>query len=70
MYENRFCLEEYTEWIREKERICTLENGRTARIFYLPCTGTHTDCELPDGCCQMSGNNVDGFVVTAWGVGA
>ncbi len=70
MYENRFCLEEYTEWIREKERICTLENGRTARVFYLPCTGTHTDCELPDGCCQISGNNVDGFVVTAWGVGA
>ena len=70
MHENGLCLEEYTEFIRQKERRCALGNGSTAHIFCIPCTGEETVCELPGCCCQISGNNVNGFVVTAWEVGA
>ena len=38
------------------------------RVSFVPCTGEETELTLPDGCCQVSGNNVDGFVITAWGV--
>ncbi len=69
MHERGLCLEEYTALLRREEVRCRLENGRTARVFYVPCAGEHTECTLPDGCCQISGNNVDGFVVTAWGEG-
>ena len=70
MHANKLCLEEYTEFVKEREIDCVLENGRFARVFYVPCEGERTECMLPDGCCQISGNNVDGFVVTAWEVGA
>ncbi len=66
MRENGLCLEEYTEFVKQRMHRCPLGNGRAARVFYLPCTGEHTACQLPDGCCQISGNNVDGFVVTVW----
>lgn len=68
MHENGLCLEEYTDLIRRQGACCVLGNGRTARVFHVPCTGGHTKCTLPDSCCQISGNNVDGFVVTAWEV--
>lgn len=70
MHENGLCLEEYTDFVREAPRICTLENGRAARVYFVPCQGEETEIPLPEGCCQISGNNVDGFVVTAWEVGA
>lgn len=69
LHENGLCLEEYTAFLKQGEVSCVLENGRRARVFYLPCEGEQTTCALPEGCCQISGNNVDGFVVTVWEVG-
>ncbi len=63
MEENGLCLEEYTAFLRQKPR--RLPDG--PQVFYVPCAGTETIIELPDGCCQVSGDNVEGFIVTAWG---
>ncbi|WP_308588901.1 M15 family metallopeptidase [uncultured Oscillibacter sp.] len=67
MAENGLCLEEYRAFLRRSPRSCRLENGRMAQVFYVPSAGAVTEVELPDGCCQVSGDNVDGFIVTAWG---
>ena len=62
MVEHGLCLEEYAAFLRQG-RQC-LPDGR--QVFYVPCTGAETELELPDGCCQISGDNVEGFIVTAW----
>ncbi len=67
MAELGLCLEEYLELLRSEEQCFTLDNGRSVRVFHIPCTGAVTAAELPGGCCQISGDNVDGFIVTAWG---
>lgn len=67
MVEHGLCLEEYRDFLRQGPQSCLLLNGKMAQVFYVPSTGETTDVELPDGCCQVSGDNVDGFIVTAWG---
>lgn len=62
----RLCLEEYAAFLKQGPRRCTLENGKTATVFYVPCKGDETQAALPDGCCQISGDNADGFIVTHW----
>ena len=70
MENNGLCLEEYVGFLRWKPRTCFLPGGQFAQVFYVPCTGEITEVQLPDGCCQISGDNVDGFIVTAWGCSA
>lgn len=65
--ENGLCLEEYGDFVRERTRSCVLENGQLVQVFYVPCAGEETEAELPEGCCQISGDNVGGFIVTSWG---
>lgn len=65
--QNDLCLEEYTDFLRESPRSCPLPDGRLAQVFYVPCAGEETELQLPDGCCQISGDNVGGFVITVWG---
>lgn len=67
LVQNGLCLEEYGDFVREKPRTVALGGGRTAQVFYAPSTGEQTVLEAPDGCCQISGDNVDGFFVTVWG---
>ena len=67
MEENGLCLEEYSAFIRSAPRSCTMPGGQTARVFHVPCAGETTELLLPDGCCQISGDNDGGFIVTAWG---
>lgn len=67
MAEHGLCLEEYRDFLRQGPQSCLLSDGRMAQVFYVPSTGAITDAALPDGCCQVSGDNVDGFIVTAWG---
>lgn len=62
------CLEEYLDWVRTAPRTCRLEHGRSARVFYVPCAGDETELRPPEGCCQVSGDNRGGFVVTVWEV--
>lgn len=67
MGQNDLCLEEYTDFLQGGPRSCPLPDGRLAQVFYVPCAGEETEIQLPDGCCQISGDNVGGFVITAWG---
>ena len=67
MEENGLCLEEYGDFLRQRPRSCPLPDGRLAQVFYVPCAGEETEVQLPDGCCQVSGDNAGGFIVTAWG---
>lgn len=67
MLENGLCLEEYGGFLRQGARSCLLPNGRTVQVFFVPCTGEQTEIELPEGCCQVSGDNAGGFIVTVWG---
>lgn len=61
------CLEEYPAFLRERPRSCPLPGGQPAQVFYVPCAGEATEICLPEGCCQISGDNIGGFIVTAWG---
>ena len=67
MESHGICLEEYPAFLREKPRSCSLPGGQLAQVFYVPCTGETTEIALPEGCCQISGDNMGGFIVTAWG---
>ena len=67
MGENGLCLEEYGDFLRQRPRSCPLPDGRLAQVFYVPCAGEETEIQLPEGCCQVSGDNAGGFIVTAWG---
>lgn len=71
MEENAFSLEEYTAFIRsfrENHRyLHRCKDRSTAEVYYLPAEDGQTEIPLPDGpAYQISGNNVDGFIVTVW----
>ena len=61
METNGLCLEEYRDFLRQGPRSVALENGRMAQVFYVPAAGAVTEVEVPEGCCQISGDNVEGF---------
>lgn len=65
--ENGLCLEEYRDFIAQGPRLCRLEGGRTAYVSYVPCLGQTVELTLPEGCCQISGDNQEGFFLTVWG---
>lgn len=65
--ENGLCLEEYRDFIAQRPRLCRLEGGRTAQVSYVPCPGRTVELTLPEGCCQISGDNQEGFFLTVWG---
>lgn len=66
MEQNGLCLEEYADFLSGGPRSCTLPNGRRVRVFRLPCPGGRGEAELPEGCCQVSGDNQGGLIVTQW----
>lgn len=68
METNGLCLEEYRDFLRQGPRSVALENGRMAQVFYVPAAGAVTEVEVPEGCCQISGDNVEGFILTWWGI--
>lgn len=69
MSEKSMTLEEYLLFVKrfsqEKPYVWSDEEGNIAEIFYVG--AETTDISMPDDCtCQISGNNMDGFVVTFW----
>lgn len=64
--ENGLCLEEYAGFLRRSPRVCRLPGRREAEVFYVPCRGEQTPVDLPEACCQISGDNCGGFIVTVW----
>lgn len=71
--EKDFTLEEYTDYLKgfpyQGTHLWVQYNGRDFEIFYVPIQpGQFARIEIPDPILfQLSGNNVDGVVVTLWG---
>lgn len=71
MEERGFSLEEYTEFLKGYQDDCRLiykqADGTDVEIYYLPANANKTQAVIPEACIyQISGNNIDGFVVTVW----
>lgn len=69
MSEKSMTLEEYLLFVKQFSQkhpyVWSDEKGNIAEIFYMG--AEITDISIPDDCtCQISGNNMDGFVVTLW----
>lgn len=69
--ERGFSLEEYAEFIKnyrhDRPLICSSFSESAVEIFYVPVSGKETLLTIPkDAVYQISGNNVDGFIVTVW----
>lgn len=67
---NGLCLEEYGDFLRTGPKSLVLSNGRQVRVSWLACPGEMVEAELPEGVCQISGDNRGGFILTAWEVSA
>lgn len=72
MHSENLALEEYTEYLKqfpyEKQHLQVRERGNTVEIFYVSVGKYDTiSVTLPEcSTYQVSGNNVDGCVVTVW----
>lgn len=71
MEENGFSLEEYIEFIKSYRSDCRFvykqSFGAGAEIYYAPAADDKTLIVVPEYCVyQISGNNIDGFIVTIW----
>jgi len=72
MDKENLALEEYIEYMRNftynKEHLCMSGNdGNEIEIFYVPCNADKVEITIPEHTVyQVSGNNVDGFIVTIW----
>lgn len=71
MAENKQTLEEYTEYIKQFDSplhpYCIRIGGRAIYVSYIPAGPGQTAIEVNEAApYQISGNNVDGFVLTQW----
>lgn len=71
MEDNGLSLEEYIEFVKDYREDCRLLYQQTdeihAEIYYVPAGDEKTLITIPKTCSyQISGNNIDGFVVTVW----
>lgn len=71
MEENNLSLEEYTDLIKDYRNnnrfVFEQPLGAVMEIFFVPANDEVTEIEIPKtSIYQISGNNVDGFVVTVW----
>lgn len=69
--ENGFSLEEYTKFIKAYREDSKLVYkgmfGTEVEIYYIPANNDKTFISIPESCIyQISGNNIDGFIVTVW----
>lgn len=71
MQENGFSLEEYIQFIKahleDKKYLFEQAHRAEIEIYYVPAKDDKTLIKIPENCVyQISGNNIDGFVVTIW----
>lgn len=71
MQEKQMCLEEYIECIKgytQEQPYRYHDHNNVIEIYYVPMIGDAMKLTLPTNqVYQLSGNNVDGFIVTIWG---
>lgn len=68
---NGFSFEEYIEFIKSYQADCKLVYKEALKaeleIYYVPVNDDETLIDIPENCIyQISGNNIDGFIVTVW----
>ncbi len=64
MQEKNYTLEEYLDFLREHQSISVTVDGERYQMIYKP-VDRETTIELPAGSeYEVSGNNVDGVIVT------
>lgn len=71
MVENGLILEEYIPWLQQFDSplhpYCIRLSGRAVYVSYIPASQPLTRIEINDAAPYMiSGNNVDGFILTQW----
>lgn len=71
IHQQGLSLEEYIDFLkgyRDGNRLdFTQENGKKMEIYYVPAEKEETVIDMPETCVyQISGNNIDGFIVTVW----
>lgn len=71
MHEKGISLEEYTEFIKAYDEnnkyLFRQTRGLDIEIYYVAANDDKTLITIPENCVyQVSGNNVDGFIVTLW----
>lgn len=66
MKEKNFVLEEYLDYLKEQKQISATVNGQKYEIFYYPVT-ENTTINVPANLrYEVSGNNMDGVIVTVF----
>ncbi|MNT55840.1 D-alanyl-D-alanine carboxypeptidase [compost metagenome] len=66
MRDKNLCLEEYLEFLKKEQNITATVEGRQYQISYVPVTG-NTTFPIPAGQhYEVSGNNMDGVIVTVY----
>lgn len=71
MAENGLSLEEYMEFLRACRADCPLRralpSGGEVQIYFVRADAGETEISVPRDCVyRISGNNIDGFIVTVW----
>jgi D-alanyl-D-alanine dipeptidase/carboxypeptidase len=66
MQENHISFEEYITFIKAYPYKGYPLAYRQTEIFYVDSKSASQGLTLPEDCAQISGNNVDGFIVTIW----
>jgi D-alanyl-D-alanine carboxypeptidase len=66
MQEKNFVLEEYLDFLKEKKTITTTVDHQTYQISYYPVSKNTTIPVPANGRYQLSGNNMDGVIVTMY----
>lgn len=66
MKEKNFVLEEYLDYLKEEKHISSTINGQKYEVFYYPVT-ENTTINVPANLrYEVSGNNMDGVIVTVY----
>lgn len=66
MKEKNFVLEEYLDYLKEEKYISPTINGQKYEVFYYPVT-ENTTINVPENLrYEVSGNNMDGVIVTVY----
>lgn len=66
MQENNFVLEQYLDFLKERKTISTTIDHQTYTISYYPVSASTTIHVPANGRYEISGNNVDGVIVTVY----
>jgi D-alanyl-D-alanine carboxypeptidase len=66
MHKNDLVLEQYLEYLKEQKSVKTTIGDRTYEIYYYPVLGNTTISVPAKGSYEISGNNMDGVIVTVY----